>query len=245
MPPVPWIVLPTLCEAANIGPVVAALLSAAPEGTRILVVDDASPDGTGAVADRLAAEHDAVSVLHREGTRGLAAAYVDGFAHALAHGADAIVQMDCDGSHDPAAVPALLAAVAGGADVAIGSRYVAGGGVEGWSAWRRAVSRAGCAYARVVLGAPVRDLTSGLKCWRAGALVATRFTDARSRGYAFQVELTWRALGAGLAVTELPIVFRERRAGRSKLSAAVAVEAAWRVPALRLQSRRPSADPTV
>jgi dolichol-phosphate mannosyltransferase len=245
MPPAAWIVLPTLCEAANVGPVIGALLAVAPAGTRILVVDDASPDGTGAVADRLAATHDTVAVLHREGPRGLGASYVDGFAHALAHGAGTIVQMDCDGSHDPAVVPALLAALAHGADLAIGSRYVAGGGVAGWGAGRRLVSRAGCAYARAVLGAPVRDLTSGFKAWRADALAATAFAGSRARGYAFQVELTWRALRAGLAVVELPIVFGARRAGRSKLSRSVALEAAWRVPALRLQSRRPPADPTV
>src|SRR5262245_57550648 len=200
MPPAAWIVLPTLCEAANVGPVVGALLAAAPAGTRILVVDDASPDGTGAAADRLAAAHETVAVLHREGSPGLGAAYVDGFAHALAHGAETVLQMDCDGSHDPAAVPALLAALEHGADVAIGSRYVPGGGIAGWGAGRRLVSRAGCSYARAVLGVPVRDLTSGFKAWRADALAATRFADARARGYAFQVELTWRALRAGLAV---------------------------------------------
>ena len=150
--------------------------------------------------------------------------------------------MDADGSHDPAALPALLAALDAGAGVAVGSRYVTGGAIAHWPPWRRALSRGGCAYAREVLRVPVRDLTSGMKAWRAPALAATRFADVHGRGYAFQVELTYRALLAGVPVTEVPITFTERRAGASKLSGAIALEAAWRVPALRLQSRRVLAD---
>ena len=230
-----WIVLPTYCEAANVGPMVAALRAAAPAGTRILVVDDASPDGTGRIADALAARDPHVAVLHRAGRRGLGPAYVAGFARALAEGAGAVVEIDCDFSHDPALVPVLLDAVHGGADLALGSRYVPGGGIEGWSGWRRAVSRAGNGYARRVLRVPVRDLTGGLKCFRAEALEAIDFGTARARGYAFQVELTYRVLRAGLRVVELPITFRERREGSSKLTGHVAFEAAWRVPAMRLR----------
>ncbi len=237
MPGPAWIVLPTYCEAENVEPMVRALRAAAPADAHVLVVDDASPDGTGAIADRLAAADPQVSVLHRAGRRGLGPAYVAGFDLALARGAGAVCQIDCDFSHDPETIPRLLDAVAAGADVALGSRYVDGGGVEGWAPWRQAVSRAGCAYARAVLRAPVRDLTGGCKCFRAGALEAIGFRGARSRGYAFQVELTYRALLAGLRVAELPITFRERREGASKLSGHVVLEAAWRIPALRLRGR--------
>ena len=174
-------------------------------------------------------------MLHRAAKGGLGPAYVAGFDHALARGATAVCEIDADFSHDPAALPALLDAVAAGADLALGSRYVPGGGVEGWAWWRRAVSRAGCAYARAVLRVPVRDLTGGMKCFRADALEAIRFRTARSRGYAFQVELTYRALRAGLRVVELPITFRERREGESKMTGHVALEAVWRIPALRLR----------
>src|SRR5215218_7861261 len=235
MPGPAWIVLPTYCEAANVERMTRALRAAAPPDARVLIVDDASPDGTGRLADRLAAADPHVSVLHRPAKRGLGPAYVAGFDHALARGAGALVEIDCDFSHDPAAVPALLAAVADGADLALGSRYVPGGGIEGWARWRRAVSRAGCAYARAVLRVPVRDLTGGCKAFRAEALEAIDFRTARARGYAFQVELTYRTLRAGFRVTELPITFRERREGASKLSGLVALEAAWRIPALRLR----------
>jgi dolichol-phosphate mannosyltransferase len=229
-----WIVLPTYREADNVERVVAALRDAVPDG-HVLVVDDASPDGTGALADRLAAADPHVHVLHRPGKLGLGPAYVAGFDVALARGAGAVCEIDADFSHDPALLPLLLDAVGAGADVALGSRYVAGGGVEGWTWWRRAVSRAACAYARAVLRVPVRDLTGGMKAFRADALERIAFRTARSRGYAFQVELTYRALRAGLRVVELPIVFRERREGQSKLSGHVALEAAWRIPALRLR----------
>jgi dolichol-phosphate mannosyltransferase len=230
-----WIVLPTYCEAANVERMVDALRAALPDA-HVLVVDDASPDGTGAIADRLASDPQ-IHVVHRAAKRGLGPAYLAGFDHALARGAGAVCQIDCDFSHDPAILPRLLDAVAAGADLALGSRYVAGGGVEGWVWWRRAVSRAGCAYARAVLRVPVRDLTGGMKCFRAEALEAIGFRTARSRGYAFQVELTYRALRAGLRVVELPITFRERREGQSKLTGHVALEAAWRIPALRLRGR--------
>ena len=244
MPGPAWIVLPTYREAENVAPMTGALLAVLPGDARILVVDDASPDGTGAVADRLAAADPRVAVLHRARKEGLGPAYLAGFAHALAHGAGAVVEMDCDFSHDPAAVPALLGALADGADLALGSRYVPGGRVENWSAWRRLVSLAGCRYAQLVLRAPVRDLTGGFKAFRAEALHAVDYRSARAKGYAFQVELTYRALRAGLRVTELPIVFHERREGDSKMSGAIALEAAWRVPALRLQSRGLRADLT-
>ena len=244
MPGPAWIVLPTYCEAENVEPMARALRAVLPDDARILVVDDASPDGTGAIADRLAAADPRVAVLHRARKEGLGPAYLAGFAHALAHGAGAVVEMDCDCSHDPAAVPALLAALEGGADLALGSRYVAGGRVENWSAWRRAVSLAGCRYAQLVLRVPVRDLTGGFKAFQADALHAIDYRSARAKGYAFQVELTYRALRAGLRVTELPIVFHERREGDSKMSGAIALEAAWRVPALRLQFRAHRADLT-
>ena len=174
-------------------------------------------------------------MLHRPAKRGLGGAYVAGFAHATDRGAELVCQLDADGSHDPAALPAMLALARRDADLVLGSRYVQGGGIVGWSALRRAVSRAGCAYARVVLRVPVRDLTGGCKCFRAAALEAIDFRTARARGYAFQVELTYRALRAGLRVVELPITFRERREGQSKLTGHVALEAAWRIPMMRLR----------
>jgi len=238
MPGPAWIVLPTYREADNVERMAHALRAVAPADARVLIVDDDSPDGTGRIADRIAAADPQVSVLHRTGERGLGPAYVAGFDHALARGAGALVEIDCDFSHDPATVPRLLDAIAGGADLALGSRYVDGGRIENWAPWRRAVSRAGCAYARALLRVPVRDLTGGCKCFRAQALEAIDFRTARARGYAFQVELTYRALRAGLRVVELPIAFSERREGESKMSWTVALEAAWRIPALRL--RRPA-----
>jgi dolichol-phosphate mannosyltransferase len=230
-----WIVLPTYCEADNLEAIAHAVRAALPaEALTLLVVDDSSPDGTGDVADRLAAEHDWVRVLHRPAKSGLGRAYVAGFAVALDQGADLVIEMDADFSHDPSDLPRLLAAVREGADLALGSRYVAGGGVENWHWLRRVVSRGGCAYARVVLGVPVRDLTGGFKCFRASALRAIDYATVRSQGYAFQVELTYRTLRQGLRVVELPIVFRERREGESKMSGRIALEAIWLVPRLRL-----------
>jgi dolichol-phosphate mannosyltransferase len=201
---------------------------------RILIVDDASPDGTGAIADRLASENAELSVLHRARKDGLGRAYLAGFQAALDGGAELVLQMDCDFSHDPADVPRLIAA-SETADVALGSRYVPGGGVENWALRRRIQSRGGCAYARLILGVPVRDLTGGFKCWRRAALEALDFDGVDAHGYGFQIEMTYRAIKAGLSVTEVPIVFRERREGQSKMTAWITLEAVWKVPALRLR----------
>ena len=234
MPAPVWVILPTYNEAENLERVVAAVLAAVPDA-HILVVDDSSPDGTGAIAEAL----DDVEVLHRPRKSGLGRAYVAGFEHALRAGAATVVEMDADLSHDPADLPRLLAPLASGADVVLGSRYVAGGGIQDWGPARRGMSRFGCTYARRVLGVPVRDLTGGFKAFRAGALEAIDYASVRSQGYAFQVELTYRALRRGLAVEEVPIVFREREHGDSKMSALIALEAAWLVPALRFGRRRP------
>jgi dolichol-phosphate mannosyltransferase len=232
-----WIVVPTYNEAANLEPLLAAVRVQVPDA-RVLVVDDGSPDGTGAVADAAAAADPAIEVLHRPGKEGLGLAYVAGFAYALRGGAGYVVEMDADLSHDPRDLPRLLARARGGADLVLGSRYVAGGGVEDWDVLRRVISRAGCRYARGVLGVGVRDLTGGFKCFRAGTLTAIDFETVRSQGYAFQVELTYRALARGLRVEEIPITFRERDAGESKMSARIALEAMWLVPALRIARRR-------
>jgi dolichol-phosphate mannosyltransferase len=232
-----WLILPTYDEAQNLERIVAATLpvlhAAAPAGFRILVVDDDSPDGTGAIADRLAAENEQVEVLHRSHREGLGPAYLAGFARALDAGAGLVLQMDADFSHDPNDVARLLAAVSNGADLALGSRYVAGGAVTDWGPVRRVVSRGGCWYARRVLGVGVRDLTGGFKCFRADALRAIDLPSLRSHGYAFQVELTYRTLQAGFRVVEVPIVFRDRQHGRSKMSWRIAAEAALLVPRLR------------
>lgn len=236
--PVPWLILPTFNEAENIGTVVGASLrvlkEAAPEGFRILVVDDDSPDGTGAIADALAAEHDEVEVLHRSVREGLGPAYVAGFGRALDAGAGFVFEMDSDLSHDPADLARLLTAVRDGdADLALGSRYVPGGGVTDWGLVRQAISRGGSWYSRRVLGLPQRDLTGGFKCFRAEVLRAIDLPSVRSRGYAFQVELTYRAILRGFRVAEVPIVFRDRELGSSKMSWRITLEAAWLVPQLR------------
>jgi dolichol-phosphate mannosyltransferase len=238
--PTAWLILPTYDEAENIEAIVEAaraqLERAAPGAHRILVVDDDSPDGTGAIADRLAAAHEAVEVLHRTVREGLGPAYLAGFARALEGGAAYVIEMDADFSHDPADLPRLLAA-ATDADVVLGSRYVAGGSVSDWGRVRRLVSRGGSWYARRVLGLPVRDLTGGFKCIRREVLEAIDLPSVRSRGYAFQVELTHRAVRAGFRVVELPIVFRDRQLGRSKMSIRIAGEAALLVPQLRFGRR--------
>ncbi|MCW2958913.1 MAG: polyprenol monophosphomannose synthase [Solirubrobacterales bacterium] len=238
MPGPPWLILPTFDEAENIQAIVraadAVLAAAAPGGHHILVVDDGSPDGTGDLADALAEELEPVHVLHRAVREGLGPAYLAGFAHALDHGAGYVMEMDADFSHDPADLARLLAAVHdGGCDVALGSRYVAGGSVEDWGRLRRIVSRGGSWYARRVLGLQVRDVTGGFKCFRADVLRAIDLPTVRSKGYAFQVELTYRAVRAGFRVQELPIRFRDRLHGTSKMSTAIAVEAMVLVPRLR------------
>ncbi len=236
--PGPWLILPTYNESENIEAIVGAALEhlgqAAAEH-RILIVDDGSPDGTGHIADRLAAEHAAVEVLHRPGKGGLGPAYLAGFARALEGGADLVIEMDSDFSHDPADLPRLIAAAAD-ADVVLGSRYVAGGGVTDWGLLRRFVSRAGSAYARVVLGVPVRDLTGGFKCFRRTVLETLDLDAVHANGYAFQIELTYRAARAGFSITEVPIVFRDRREGESKMTPRIALEAVWVVPSLRFRS---------
>jgi dolichol-phosphate mannosyltransferase len=232
-----WVILPTYDEAENLEAVVGGVRAALP-AARVLVVDDGSRDGTAELADALARADAAVEVIHRPGKAGLGRAYVTGFSAALAAGAELVVEMDADLSHDPADLPRLVAAAEAGADLALGSRYVAGGGVADWGLDRRVLSRFGCAYARRVLGVRVRDLTGGFKCFRASALQAIDYPSAGAQGYVFQIELTWRVLRAGLTVVELPITFRERRHGRSKMSARIAREAVWRVPALRFGPRR-------
>jgi dolichol-phosphate mannosyltransferase len=237
MPGPPWLILPTYNEAENIERLVHAALrvleQCAPDGHHVLIVDDGSPDGTGDLADGLAAEHDAVGVLHRTQRAGLGPAYLAGFDHALRNGAGFVLEMDSDFSHDPKDIAHLLAAVHGGADLALGSRYVDGGGVEDWPFVRRLISQGGSTYARVVLGLGVRDLTGGFKCFRAEVLEAIDLPTVRSAGYGFQVELTYRTVQRGFTVVEVPIVFRDRVEGTSKMSWRIAAEAMWLVPALR------------
>jgi dolichol-phosphate mannosyltransferase len=239
-PPGPvWVIVPTYDERENIEPLVtsvrSALESCAPDHF-LLVVDDNSPDGTGRIADTLAQSDPHVKVLHREGKRGLGQAYLAGFRIALDEGAELVIEMDADFSHDPGYLPALIDA-AKEADLVLGSRYVNGGGVRNWGPLRRLVSRGGCWYARVVLGIEVRDLTGGFKCFRRTVLEAIDLETIRSRGYAFQVELTYRAIERGFRVVEVPITFTERRVGSSKMSRAIVLEAIWMIPRLRLGRR--------
>jgi dolichol-phosphate mannosyltransferase len=230
-------VLPTFNEAENIEAIVraadAALAEASPDGHRILIVDDSSPDGTGRIADQLADELGSVEVLHRTERTGLGDAYLAGFARALAADAGFILEMDADFSHDPQDLGRLLEAARERCDLALGSRYVKGGGVSGWSKRRRILSKGGSWYARRVLGLQVRDLTGGFKCFRASVLRGIDLGTVRSHGYAFQVELTHRALRHGFRVEEVPIVFRDRELGTSKMSTRIAVEAMFLVPRLR------------
>lgn len=232
-----WVILPTFNEAGNIERIVTAVDRRLEPGDRILIVDDNSPDGTGRIADRLAAEGDRVVVLHRTSKEGLGPAYLAGFREALAGGAGLIVQMDADFSHDPAYLPRLLAA-SEEADLVIGSRYVPGGGITEWGRARLLLSRGGSLYARRVLGLEVRDLTGGFKCFRREVLETLDLNRVAASGYSFQVEMTWRTIQAGFSVMEVPITFRERDHGSSKMSGSIVAEAAWRVPALRLGSRR-------
>jgi len=237
--PGPWLILPTYNEAENLEQMVEAALpqlaTASAEHT-LLIVDDNSPDGTGDIADRLAAERPEVSVLHRPGKEGLGRAYLAGFAHALDGGANLVLEMDADFSHDPADIPRLVEA-ARDADLVLGSRYTEGGGVEGWEWHRRALSEGGCLYARLLLGVDVRDLTGGFKCFRREVLEALDLDGIHLDGYGFQIEMTYRTIRAGFRVREIPIVFRDRRAGESKMHARIALEAVWKVPALRWRMR--------
>jgi dolichol-phosphate mannosyltransferase len=223
--------LPTYNERENLEAMVQAL---APLGLRVLVVDDNSPDGTGEIADRLAGELDFVSVLHRDRKEGLGPAYLAGFRRALADGAEYVLEMDCDFSHDPKDVPRLLAACEAGADLALGSRYVEGGGTANWGVGRRLVSFGGSFYARALLGVGIRDLTGGFKCYRRRVLETLDLDAIHSKGYAFQIETTYRTLRRGFRVVEVPIRFADRTAGSSKMSRAIVLEAVWKVPALRL-----------
>ena len=232
-----WLILPTYNEAENVEAVVRASLAQLEQAGgphTVLIVDDNSPDGTGEIADRLAGELDRVRVLHRPAKEGLGRAYLAGFEVALENGAELVMEMDADFSHDPADIPRLIAA-AGASDVVLGSRYVPGGGVVNWGWMRRALSRGGCAYARILLGLPVRDLTGGFKCFNARVLRGLDLTGVHADGYGFQIELTYRAIQGGFTVTEVPILFRERRVGQSKMTARIALEAVWKVPALRLR----------
>jgi len=232
--------VPTYNEAGNVEPLVEAVLGtleAAGVAGTVLVIDDASPDGTGEIADGLARRNAHVQVLHRTSKDGIGRAYQAGFAWALERGFDFVAQMDCDFSHDPDALPRLLDA-AREADLALGSRYVPGGRVRDWSLPRRVISRGGSAYARTILGLPIHDLTGGFKCFRTEALARLPFKLAEARGYGFQIEMTYRALQAGMTVVEVPIVFRDRTAGSSKMTLGIAVEAAWVIAKLRLARRR-------
>jgi dolichol-phosphate mannosyltransferase len=234
VPETPWVVLPTYNEAENLERIVGAVLEHLPASSKVLIVDDNSPDGTGEIADRLAGASESVDVLHRERKEGLGPAYLAGFRVALAGGADRIIEMDADFSHDPAYLPELIQAT-DEADLAIGSRYVQGGGVMDWGPVRRFISRGGSAYARMALGLPVRDLTGGFKCFRREVLEAIRLESIEARGYAFQVETTYRAIKSGFRVVEVPIVFSDRREGTSKMSKSIVAEAMWRVPAMRFR----------
>ena len=238
--PSTWLILPTYNEADNLEPFVRAALPRLATATggehRLLIVDDSSPDGTGEIADRLAAELEAVEVMHRRAKDGLGRAYLAGFDRALAAGAELVMEIDCDFSHDPADIPRLVRAT-DEADLVLGSRYTPGGGVVNWGNVRRLLSRGGSWYARTVLGVPIRDLTGGFKCFRRAVLAGLELESVHADGYGFQIELTYRALEAGFRVREVPIVFHERRAGASKMTTRIALEAVWKVPALRLRGR--------
>jgi len=229
--------IPTYNERENLEPLVRALATVLDlDRDRVLVIDDASPDGTGEIADRLGAELPWLSVLHRERKEGIGVAYLAGFPVALAAGAELVVQMDCDFSHDPHDVPRLIAACADGADLALGSRWTAGGGTVNWGPVRQVISRGGSLYARLILGVGVRDLTGGFKCFRRHVLETLELGEVGTRGYGFQIETTYRALRAGFRVVELPITFVDRRVGQSKMSGAIVLEAMLQVPLLRARA---------
>lgn len=241
-----WVILPTYNELENLPGIAAAILDALP-GATVLVVDDGSPDGTGELADRLATDEPRIRVRHRSAKQGLGRAYLDGFGVALGTGAQVVVQMDADWSHDPAALPSLVAPVtAGTADLVIGSRYTAGGGVEDWGIGRRIISRGGSLFARIVLGLSPHDLTGGFKAWRATTLASVPFDGVRAGGYVFQIEMTYRASRLGARVIEVPITFRDRRVGQSKMSRRIVVEALFVVLNLRwdeIRGRAPVQQP--
>ena len=221
------VVVPTYNERENVASIVGRVRAAVP-AAHVLVADDSSPDGTGQIADGLAADDDQVHVLHRPGKAGLGAAYLDGFGWGMRHGFDVLVEMDADGSHLPEQLPDLLARIDAGADLVLGSRYVPGGSVVNWPRHREVLSRGGNTYVRLVLGVPLRDATGGYRAFRRSALEAIGLDAVASQGYCFQVDLAWRAVLAGLRVEEVPITFVEREAGVSKMSRGIVVEALWR-----------------
>jgi dolichol-phosphate mannosyltransferase len=226
--------LPTYNERENLPRMIEALRGVLREGDRVLVIDDSSPDGTGAIADGLAAEHPFVHVLHRQKKEGLGRAYIAGFHRALAAGAELVLEMDCDFSHDPADVPRLIEAAENGADLVLGSRYVPGGRTRNWGLARRLISRGGSVYTTLFLQMGVKDPTGGFKCFRRPVLERLDLDAITPRGYAFQIEMTYRAKQAGFTVVEIPITFVDREVGQSKMSRSVVLEAIWRVPLLRL-----------
>ena len=230
--------LPTYNERENLEPMLRALASVLRPGDRVLVIDDGSPDGTGDLADALARDLEFVDVLHRERKEGLGRAYLAGFRHVLQTDAELVLEMDCDFSHDPNDVTRLIQEAEAGADVVAGSRYVRGGSIPNWGAIRRFVSYGGSVYGRLVLGTHVRDLTAGFKCFRRVVLETLDLDSIEARGYAFQIEMTYRALRAGFRVVEIPITFVDREEGGSKMSRAIVAEAIWRVPLLRVRALR-------
>jgi dolichol-phosphate mannosyltransferase len=228
--------LPTYNERENLEAMVRALAEVVRDGDRVLVIDDNSPDGTGELADRLAEQFPFVSVLHRARKEGLGPAYLAGFRQALEDGAELVLEMDCDFSHDPRDVPRLVAAAEAGADLVLGSRYVPGGSIPNWGAGRRAISRGGNIYAQAFLQSRIRDLTGGFKCFRRPVLETVDLAAIDSKGYAFQIETTYRVVRAGFRVQEVPIAFTDREQGHSKMSRAIVLEAVWKVPLLRLRA---------
>jgi dolichol-phosphate mannosyltransferase len=226
--------LPTYDERANLDRMLRSLGEVLRDGDRVLVIDDNSPDGTGRLAEELARELPFVSVLHRPQKEGLGPAYLAGFRRALADGAELVLEMDCDFSHDPEDVPRLIAAAEEGADVVLGSRYVAGGRVGNWGLARRVISRGGSLYTALFLHMGVRDPTGGFKCFRRRVLETIDPDTITAKGYAFQIETTYRAKRAGFKVVEIPITFDDRVSGTSKMSRRIVLEAVWRVPLLRL-----------
>ena len=228
--------LPTYNELENLEAMIAALGEVLRDGDRVLVIDDGSPDGTGELADRLAGEHGWIGVLHRTTKEGLGPAYLAGFRRALDDGAELVLEMDCDFSHDPKDVPRLIAAAEDGADLVLGSRYVPGGSIPNWGALRRFISLGGNVYAQVFLQSRIRDLTGGFKCFRRRVLETIPLDAIDAKGYAFQIETTYRVRRAGFRVVEIPISFTDREHGTSKMNGTIVVEAIWKVPLLRLRA---------